>query len=149
MKYLLSPGIYFVIMMGAMVVIDFGTEWFPLDFPGQGVLRKGLAAVGIVFVLGAMISLARSRTTSDPLNPAAASTLVRSGVYRISRNPIYVGLFLLLLSWGLGRDSALGLVMLLPFIVLTSVQIRREERALREKFGEAFTTYCARVRRWI
>ncbi len=108
----------------------------------------GLA--GLASALAGLMAFRRARTTVNPLTPTRASMLVSSGIYRHTRNPMYLGMLLVLAGWGVWLGHALALLML-PLFVLTlnRLQIEAEERALRARFGEAFTQYAARVRRWI
>lgn len=109
-----------------------------------------LALAGIAFDILGVLAFRAARTTVNPLKPERARALVTSGVYRISRNPMYVGMDLLLLAW------ALYLGALLPFAgpalyawYITRFQIGAEERVLRQLFGDAYANYAARVRRWL
>lgn len=116
--------------------------------------RLALAAIlfglGTLFPLAGVISFRRSKTTVDPRKPEASSTLVSSGIYRYSRNPMYVGFGLWLLAWGLFLASTWALIGVLFFVVyMNRFQIEPEERALRATFGEAFRDYERRVRRWL
>lgn len=92
----------------------------------------------------------RARTTLNPMNPAQARSLVTDSVYRFSRNPMYLGMVLVLLGWAawLGHPLALALVPLAA-LYLQRFQIRPEERALDAHFGPAYRLYCGRVRRWL
>ncbi|MEO7035757.1 MAG: isoprenylcysteine carboxylmethyltransferase family protein [Polyangiaceae bacterium] len=92
----------------------------------------------------------KSKTTIDPVRIANASALVTSGVFRITRNPMYVGLTALLLAWGVVLDAPATLAF--PFVFaafLNRFQIIPEERAMTNRFGEAYLVYCRRVRRWL
>ena len=82
---------------------------------------------------------------------ASTATVVTTGVYRFTRNPMYVGLTLVLAGWCVGLGTAVGLVVTVPLLVayLTRFQIVPEERALARHFGEPFADYRARVRRWL
>lgn len=109
-----------------------------------------LVAAGAAFDLLGLIAFRKSRTTINPLRPERTSALVTDGIYRITRNPMYVGMVLFLLAW------AVCLSALLPFagapvfmLYITRFQIRPEERALRGIFGDEFLNYAARVRRWL
>jgi protein-S-isoprenylcysteine O-methyltransferase Ste14 len=109
-----------------------------------------LVAAGLAFDLAGLVAFRAARTTINPLTPQRSATLVTAGVYRITRNPMYVGLALLLSAWAtwLGSLPAwLGPVAFVAYI--DRFQIRPEERALQRLFGDAFSTYCARVRRWL
>src|SRR5699024_906765 len=92
----------------------------------------------------------QARTTLLPFDPSLARVLVTRGVFRYSRNPIYLGDALLLLAWAIWLGNGLALLMWPLFIgYMTLVQIRAEERALQHKFGADFTQYCQQVRRWL
>lgn len=109
-----------------------------------------LAATGIAFDLSGLIAFRSSRTTVNPLKPERASALVTRGVYRITRNPMYVGLGLLLLAWAIHLSAALPFAGPVCYVLyITRFQIQPEERVLGEMFGEQYSAYAARVRRWL
>jgi protein-S-isoprenylcysteine O-methyltransferase Ste14 len=108
------------------------------------------AQASAVVVLAAVVSLWLARTTINPLDPGKASSLVTGGVFRLSRNPIYLSLLLLLLAYAIRLDSfAVWLGPVVFFAYVTRFQIRPEERALAHKFGEAYDRYRMRTRRWL
>lgn len=112
-------------------------------------LATALSSIGLVGVLG-IAEFRKSKTTIDPVRIANASALVTSGVFRITRNPMYVGLTALLLAWGVVLDAPATLAF--PFVFaafLNRFQIIPEERAMTNRFGEAYLVYCRRVRRWL
>jgi protein-S-isoprenylcysteine O-methyltransferase Ste14 len=114
------------------------------------VLIGALVCAGAAFDLSAIWVFHRARTTINPLRPAAASALVSGGVYRITRNPMYVGLVCLLLAWVAYLWTPWALLGPCAFVAyITRFQILPEERVMAEKFGGEFQTYQARVRRWI
>jgi protein-S-isoprenylcysteine O-methyltransferase Ste14 len=90
------------------------------------------------------------RTTPHPLKPENASALVTGGMYQVTRNPMYLGLLLLLSGLAVYMGSLTPIVMLPMFVlVMNNQQIRHEERVLEEKFGEEYRIYKERVRRWL
>lgn len=92
----------------------------------------------------------RVRTTINPLDPGKASYLVTNGIFRMSRNPMYLSLLLLLVAYAIRLDSlTIWLGPLIFAAYVTRFQILPEERALAEKFGEAYLDYKHRTRRWI
>ncbi len=102
------------------------------------------------FALGGVVSLRRAKTTINPVNPENASSLVSSGIYGVSRNPMYVGLALLMVAWAIYLSSLWSLVGVLGFILyMNKFQITPEERALTALFGARFLSYQAKVRRWL
>jgi protein-S-isoprenylcysteine O-methyltransferase Ste14 len=109
-----------------------------------------VAAAGAAIALAGVIQFARARTTVNPLQPDAASSLVSGGVYRWTRNPMYLGMALVLLAWAIYLSSIAALAVLPLFIVfITRFQIAPEERALEARFGVQFERYRKAVRRWL
>ena len=109
-----------------------------------------LAAAGVLLDVAALIAFRRAKTTVSPLSPQNSSTVVSSGVYRFTRNPMYLGLTCLLLAWAVYLASAWALLAVPAFMAyLTRFQIKPEERALTTRFGSTYAAYCARVRRWL
>lgn len=114
----------------------------------SGAAIIGLGGLGIS--MAGVITFMRAKTTSDPRKPADASTLVTSGIYRLTRNPMYLGVLLILIAWGLTLSNLLALICAFIFVpYINRYQILPEERLLEDKFGAVFTTYKAKVRRWI
>jgi protein-S-isoprenylcysteine O-methyltransferase Ste14 len=100
-------------------------------------------------VLG-MLAFRRAKTTINPVNIGAASSIVTSGVYRYTRNPMYVGLALMLVSWAVHIAVPFTLVGPVVFMLfITRFQIIPEERVLTSKFGGEYRKYQERVRRWL
>lgn len=117
-------------------------------FRGIAVLAIAILALGLS-VAGVMV-FRHARTTSNPLAPEKASSLVTSGVYRLTRNPMYLGLSLVLLAWAVFLSAPAALLGPLIFVLYISrFQIVPEERALTKLFGRTFADYKARVRRWL
>lgn len=109
-----------------------------------------LVAIGLGFDLMGLLAFRASRTTVNPLSPHKASALVTRGVYRVTRNPMYVGMLCLLLAWAVQLSAWLALAGPLIFVAyLTRFQIQPEERALQTLFGDAYAQYTSRVRRWL
>jgi protein-S-isoprenylcysteine O-methyltransferase Ste14 len=121
-----------------------------LVLPQRIGLVLGLLVAGVcVSVLG-VASFRRARTTVNPLKPERASCLVVSGIYRYTRNPMYLGLLLVLLGWAFFLSNALAFIFLPAFILyMNRFQIAPEERVLASVFGQEFTAYLSKVRRWL
>jgi protein-S-isoprenylcysteine O-methyltransferase Ste14 len=106
--------------------------------------------LGAVTSLAGVVAFRRSRTTVNPLRPETASSLVNGGVYRLTRNPMYVGFLFVLLGWAVWLWAPwpwLGLPLFMLF--LTRFQIVPEERAMEKLFGSAYREYRNQVRRWL
>jgi len=109
-----------------------------------------VAAVGVAFGIASAVAFRKAKTTVNPFQPERATTLVRTGVYRITRNPMYAGMALALLSWAIYLASPLALLGMVLFVAyITAFQIKPEERALSARFGQAYAQYLASVRRWL
>jgi len=97
-----------------------------------------------------MLLFLRSKTTVNPIQPERASALVVSGVYQLSRNPMYLGLVLCLTGWTLLVGSPIFLPLVWLFMrLLDVVQIAPEENALRARFGASYDAYARQVNRWV
>jgi protein-S-isoprenylcysteine O-methyltransferase Ste14 len=106
-------------------------------------------AIGVGMDLHAVVTFMRTRTTVNPMRVHHSSRLVVTGLYRISRNPMYLGLVLALSGWALLLGSPLTLLLVWALArILEVVQIVPEEAVLRVKFGSAYVDYSMRVHRW-
>ena len=120
------------------------------ELPYRVATAVATGAIGILIDLAGLFQFLRARTTINPLKPDNASALVIGGIYRWTRNPMYLGMATLLLAWGLWLANAGALAVILLFVAyLNRFQIAPEERALEARFGNEFAAYRARVRRWV
>ena len=118
--------------------------------PVRSVVAGGLVAASGALAGTTVRSFRRKGTTVEPFHPEQASTLVTTGANTMTRNPMYVGLAGLLLAHAVHRGSWSALVPVAGFVALIDgYQVRFEEQALREKFGEEYDAYCAAVPRWL
>jgi len=110
----------------------------------------GFACIGLLFNVTPKLAFRRARTTVNPLRPDGASQLVTSGLYRITRNPMYVGHALMLTGWAIGLAHPLGFLAPVAYVAwIDRWQIPAEESALASRFPHAFADYTKRVRRWL
>lgn len=134
----------------AMWLIARSVPEMTIPFARRVQVTAALAIIGVVTVVMGALQFHQARTTLTPLNPGAASALVVSGIYRYTRNPMYLGMAIVLLSLAIYLShplAALGVVAFVAYI--HRFQILPEERALRALFPGAFEAYAREVRRWI
>lgn len=123
---------------------------FDVPFRGYEVVSGLVAASGGIIALLGVVAFSRAGTTVNPMKPGSSSALVQSGIYSVTRNPMYLGLLLVLLSWAIYLAHVLTVLFLPAFVwYMNRYQIEPEERALASLFGSEFTAYAARVRRWL
>ena len=109
-----------------------------------------LIIVGTALIVAARVALERAGTTWHPTEPGRTTALVTSGVYRISRNPTYLGMHVVLLSWAVMLASPAAVLLSLLFVVyIGRFQIRPEESILSVSLGQEYRDYSERVRRWV
>lgn len=133
--------------MWAVARVTPAFNWAAPVFRGLGVL---LAVAGILLAAAGVLVFRRHRTTVNPLKPQESEVVVTSGPFRYTRNPMYLGMALLLAGWCFWLGNALSFLVLPLFMAyLTRYQILPEERILSEKFGQSFADYLRSVRRWL
>ena len=142
-----------------VVTLGFAVAMFGLAraAPGLSIVLPGhvpsalvLTSLGGVVAAAGVIAFRRERTTVNPMTPHAASSVVCSGIYRVSRNPMYLGFLLALAGWAAYLSNAASALLLPVFVLyMNTFQIEPEERALLAKFGPSFAQYMSRVRRWV
>lgn len=120
----------------------------PLSFRLGAALT--LVAVGQSISISGILLFRRAGTTVNPFKPGTSSSLVTNGIYRFTRNPMYIGLLLTLLGWAAFLSSPPALFGLAVFVLyMNRFQIEPEERVLSSLFGTDYAAYHARVRRWL
>jgi protein-S-isoprenylcysteine O-methyltransferase Ste14 len=142
------PPVYYVaaFLAGVALELIFPTDWPP---PGVRLAVAALAAGAWIALDGAAMAwFRRARTSMVPMNPTTA--LVTSGPYRVTRNPMYLGMAFLYVAFAFAFGVMWGLAFLPAVIVIVDrFVIAREEPYLERRFGQAYRDYKARVRRWI
>ena len=118
--------------------------------PGRVLIAIILAATGVATAIAGVATFARAKTTVNPTTPERSSSLVSWGIYRVTRNPMYLGLLLELTAWAIFLSNPLPFLLLPGYMLyINRFQIAPEERALTSLFGREFADYQSRVRRWI
>ena len=133
------------------LAIYYSQIFFPNTQTSLGnLIAIALLLLGITIMVTAVLSFKKQGTTVNPLQPEKASSLVVSGLFNYSRNPMYFAMLLILLSLTAKFNVVGGLVNTLAFVIfMTKFQIIPEELALERKFGKQFTQYKEKTRRWI
>ena len=148
MKNTIPPPIVTAVFLG---VIYFTRGWF--SYPAllfSHIISGIVLLIALVIMFTAVRQFKAASTTINPLKPEEASSLVTSGIFNYSRNPMYLGLALILIAGSLFLDTWSG-VLFVPLFVLfmNQFQISPEETAMQNLFGKEFDAYRNRVRRWI
>ncbi|MDW6003813.1 methyltransferase family protein [Vibrio mangrovi] len=154
MKYRLALKVPPVFVFIAAIILIHLCSWL---FPGTSVelpFKWLVAAVCLMFSaylgLFALLTFYRVKTTVNPVNPELAARMVTHGVFRVSRNPMYLGLLLILIADVYWLGNLIGILCAVGFVAyMTYFQIIPEERALSVRFGEQYRDYQRQVRRWI
>ena len=109
-----------------------------------------VATAGFLLILAAAARFRRQNTTMNPTRPDATSALLVAGIYRLSRNPMYLGALLVLAGWAIHLSHPLAFLFLPVFVAyMNRFQIAPEERLLAAKFGADYEAYKCTVRRWL
>ncbi len=146
----IPPAAVFLVCAAGMWLLARAFPAGDFDLRYAGFLAIAIAGSGLAVALAGIVEFRRLSTTVNPLQPGEASSIVTGSIYRYTRNPMYVGLACCVLAWGLYLRNFAALLCIVIFIVyMTQFQIKPEERALKEKFGDEYASYKSRVRRWL
>lgn len=149
MRLKVPPVVVFIAFGGLMYVL---AKFLPVgyfDFFGRKYLMYALSTIAGSIGFIALLQFFKSKTTVDPTAPSKASKLVTSGMYQFSRNPMYLGLLLMLLAWGLWLGNAFNVLLAAGFVAyMNAFQIIPEEEMLFKLFDKEYKQYCTLVRRW-
>jgi protein-S-isoprenylcysteine O-methyltransferase Ste14 len=140
-------AVIFIVLMWMLAVLLPG-------FAASNLFRFGayvvLIAAGAVFSVAGVVSFKKASTTVNPKTPAASSVLVTTGIYKSSRNPMYLGFLFFLIGWGLFLSNLYSLALCAGFVLyMNRFQIQPEEKILEAAFGAEFLAYKEQVRRWL
>ncbi|GLT15943.1 methyltransferase family protein [Vibrio algivorus] len=147
----IKPPIVSVIAVMIMFGLDY---WLPSDRLGVGQYRLGivlgLVLIGFMLAVIGVKTFIQAETTIHPDLKHATNKLVTNGIYRLSRNPMYLGMLLNLLAISVWLNNWLTIGVCIGFVCyISQFQIKPEERFLQQRFGKQYTDYCKKVRRWL
>jgi protein-S-isoprenylcysteine O-methyltransferase Ste14 len=146
----IPPLLVWLVVSGAMFGVARSAPGLSFTLAGSSAIALALVALGGALAFAGVIAFRDKGTTVNPLTPSASSSVVSAGVYRFSRNPMYLGFLLALTGWAVYLSNAAAALLLPAFVAyMTQYQIKPEERALLAKFGSEFAQYMSRVRRWL
>lgn len=150
MNLLIPPPIQAIAAGGAMWLVGRLFPDYSFQLPGASFVAIGLIALGAFIDFVCVRAFVREKTSYSPFRPEKSGKLITTGLYRYSRNPMYLGLFIILAGLFLYIGNVLGALFLYGFIhTVTRFQIIPEEEILEEKFGDEYRDYRKRVRRWL
>lgn len=144
------PPVVMFVTGALMWVVAREVPLFGFAFPARDLFAAIIGCAGVVTSALGVVAFKRARTTLNPMKPESSSSLVVSGIYARTRNPMYLGLLLVLTGWAIFLSNVLTFLLLPAFVLYVNrFQIEPEERALTELFGSSFAAYKARSRRWL
>ena len=134
------------------IVINYLSTYLinPIKFPNIEIIGGLILLLGVATAMLATLLFKKDKTTVNPMNPEETTTLVTTGIFSITRNPMYLGSFLSISSTVLFFGSWFGIIILMFFVwFITKFQIIPEEEAMEKLFGSKYSEYRQKVRRWI
>jgi len=120
------------------------------EFIYQNIVAGLISGLGLIVALAGIFAFKKLKTTVDPRYPQKARKLVIVGIYKYSRNPMYLGMLLAIIGFVISLGSLPGILIIIFFVIfITKYQIQPEEIALQQKFGDDYISYSKNVRRWM
>jgi len=121
-----------------------------LLFDSERYIVRVLLVLGVIIGILGVTEFSRRSTTVNPHKPQKTTTLVRSGIYRLTRNPMYLGMAIILLAGMVKFGNGINIIVIPLYIwVMNTVQIQPEEEVMEQKFGQKYLAYKKEVRRWL
>lgn len=146
----IPPPAQFVITAASMFGVSKIVPALKFSLTGSTALGIVLGVIGLSSGIMGVMQFKKAQTTPNPQALEKVSSLVTSGIYQYTRNPMYLGLVLMLLGWALYLSHFLAFILIPLFMMyITRFQIQPEERMMTQKFGQNYQAYLQKVRRWI
>lgn len=145
------PPVLLLLIFGVLMwLIDDLLPQYSQHWPWHQWAAWSLFLLGVFLIVAGFISFRRAHTTVDPTRPEKASLVVKTGIYRMSRNPMYLGFLMMLLAFMFKLSNPVTLLALPLFVLyMNQFQIKPEEKALQKRFGNDYIEFYNNVRRWI
>ena len=146
----IPPPVIACVMAALMYVSQLLLGTLELELANKLTISLSIAAAALLLDFFALWRFVQAKTTVNPIKADKVSALVTTGVYRFSRNPMYVGNALFLLAWMVYLANPLNALFIVAYVMYTTkFQIIPEERILTEHFGDEYRSFCQQVRRWL
>ena len=121
-----------------------------IHLPNQDLISIIILLIGVLILTNPIFKFIKSKTTIDPIKFKKVNKLIISGIYKYSRNPMYLGLLMIVISTSIFFLNIFSITTpLLFYCWINRFQIKREESFLTEKFGEEYISYKIKTRRWM
>lgn len=138
--------IIIMVVMGLMPALEFSE----FAFSYQNEVAGLIAAIGLLVIVAGVVQFRQADTTVNPVRPEETSQVVSSGIYGYTRNPMYLGMLIVLLGWFVYVSVIGSVVWLAVFVIyMNRFQIIPEEKMLAKMFGDEYQEYLTKVRRWL
>lgn len=150
MKRRPPPPVVMIVGLAIIWLTDRYVAFGQIEFAYRTEVAAALILIGSIVVLMAILDFFKAKTTVDPLRPHKATALVENGIFKFSRNPMYLAMLIFLIAFCVGKGSLIAFLVPVFFVVyMNRVQIKAEEVALEKIFGDSYRGYRSRVRRWL
>jgi len=146
----IPPPVVALVMAAFMWLLASKLGTPAVEVPYKSMVCGVFVALGLLVDFAALWLFMQAKTTVNPIKPNNASSLVTSGIYQYTRNPMYVGNLIFLIAWLVWLGSPYGFICLVIYVAyMNQFQIKPEERALTTLFENEYSLFCSQVRRWI
>lgn len=146
----IPPVMVALLVAGLMRILVYAFPAFDFVFPARFSFAATFALAGLVTAAVGIVAFRKAHTTVNPIKVDSTTSLVHSGIYLYTRNPMYLGMLLALIAWGIILENAIAFTGPVLFVIyMNRFQIQPEERALSARYGQEYDLYRQRVRRWI
>ncbi|MEM7485947.1 MAG: isoprenylcysteine carboxylmethyltransferase family protein [Bacteroidota bacterium] len=149
MKLKVIPPLVLLVFGGLMYLLYRFLPVGHFDFFGREQLAIFLCSLAVLIMLIALLQFIKVKTTTNPINLTKTNSLVTNGIFKYTRNPMYLAMLLILIAFGLKLGNAFNTLLAAGFVYyINHFQIKREEKALTDLFGKRYKVYCKETRRW-
>ena len=146
----IPPVIVVFIFACVMWMMALFNVWASISIPAEEVVALVIGLIGSSLVVAGAVEFRAAKTTVNPLTPELATSIVTKGIYRFSRNPMYLGFLIMLGAWGVFLGKSVAITLMPVFVgYMNRFQIIPEEKALLAQFGDDYAHYLASTPRWL